>query len=161
MTASKARERLVLIAPLRMIRGAGVHLCEDDREKLYRFIDGHMADSLHTVVERDGILPNIVYKVSIPMTDAAWVSYNQVLATFGFANGVNDMLIAGSDNFDKYTYMIDDVSAEHEQGWKVLASSSERNLDMTRLSQELVQIWKNTWIENGSGYVGVAKDIVQ
>ncbi|KAI4949956.1 hypothetical protein J4E86_007911 [Alternaria arbusti] len=99
-----------------------------------------MADSLHTVVERDGILPNIVYKVSIPMTDAAWVSYNQVLATFGFANGVNDMLIAGSDNFDKYTYMIDDVSAEHEQGWK---------------------IWKNTWIENGSGYVGVAKDIVQ
>lgn len=120
-----------------------------------------MADSLHTVVERDGILPNVIYKVSIPMTDAAWVSYNQVLATFGFANGVNDMLIAGSDNFDEYTYMIDDVSAEHEQGWKVLASSSERNLDMTRLSQELVQIWKNTWIENGSGYVGVAKDIVQ
>lgn len=144
-----------------MIRGAGAHLCEDDREKLYCFIDGYMADSLHTVVERDGILPNIVYKVSIPMTDAAWVSYNQVLATFGFANGVNDMLIAGSDNFDKYTYMIDDVSAEHEQGWKVLASSSERNLDMARLSQELVQIWKNTWIENGSGYVGVAKDIVQ
>jgi hypothetical protein len=134
-----------------MIRKTGVALREDDREDLYCFIDSYMADSLHTVVERDGVLPNVVYKVSIPMTDANWVRYNQVLAIFGFANGVHDMLAVSSDVFDQYTYVINGTSAEHVEGWKVLAGSSERNLDIKTLSQELVQVWKGMWIEGGSG----------
>jgi hypothetical protein len=124
-----------------MIRKTGVALREDDREDLYCFIDSYMADSLHTVVERDRVLPNVVYKVSIPMTDANWVRYNQVLAISGFANGVHDMLAVGSDVFDQYTYVINRTSAEHAEGWKVLARSSERNLDIKR--------FRKSWYRSG------------
>jgi hypothetical protein len=144
-----------------MLHNTGVALRQDDREKLYNFIDSYMADSLQTVVERDGILPNVVYKVSIPMTDANWVKYNQLLTIFGFANGVHDMLAGGSDEFDKYTYVVDGTGAEHVKGWKTLASSSERELDMETLSQELVQVWRGMWIGSGAGYAGMVEEVEQ
>ncbi len=161
MTDYKAKERLILLAPLRMLRNTGVALRQEDREKLNNFIDSYMADSLQTVVEHDGILPNVVYKVSIPMTDADWVKYNQLLTIFGFANGVDDMLAGGSDEFDNYTYVVDGTGAEHVEGWKVLASASESDLDMAKLSQELVQVWRGAWIGSGAGYAGMAEEVEQ
>jgi hypothetical protein len=74
------------------------------------------------------------------MTDVNWTKYNQLLAVFGFANGVHKMLAAGSDEFDNYTYVVDGTSAEHVEGWKILASASDRDLDLRTLSRELVQV---------------------
>ncbi|KAG9196651.1 hypothetical protein G6011_01772 [Alternaria panax] len=158
---SDAKERHLLLGPLRMICKTGVALCREDCERLFSFIDSYMSDSLHTVVERDGILPNVVYRVSIPMTDANWAKYNQLLDVFGFARGMHAMLAVGSSEFDDYTYVVDGTSAEHVEGWKVLASASERDLDMAILSQELVQVWKGMWIVCGAGYAGTVEDSKQ
>ncbi|KAF7674341.1 hypothetical protein GT037_008107, partial [Alternaria burnsii] len=102
----------------------------------------YMAESLHTVVEGDGILPNVVYTISIPMTDANWAKYKQLLAVFGFASGM-------------------DAKLEHVEGWKALASASKRDLDMAILSPELIQIWKGMWVEGGAGYPGTLQNSEQ
>lgn len=88
------------------------------------------------------------------MTDADWAKYNQLLSIFGFASGMHAMLAVGSDEFDNYTYVVDGTSAEHVEGWQVLASASKRDLDMAILSRELVQAWKGMWVEGGAGYTG-------
>jgi hypothetical protein len=68
------------------------------------------------------------------MTDANWAKYSQLLAVFGFVSGMHAMLAVGSDEFDNYIYVVDGTSAMHVEGWKVLASASEKNLDMIMLS---------------------------
>jgi hypothetical protein len=139
-----------------MIRHTAAALRSDDRAMLYDFIDSFMADSLHTVVERDPIIPSIIYKVSIPMTDENWTKYNQVLSVFGHAKGVHQMLASGSGEFDKYTMHIDPVhtSEDHIEGWRVLASAKEREMNLESMAQELLLVWKGMWIDGGSGYVG-------
>lgn len=56
----KAKERRLFLGPLRIIRETGTALYLHNRERLSTFIDSYMAESLHTVVEGDGILPNVV-----------------------------------------------------------------------------------------------------
>lgn len=142
-----------------VIRNTAVPLRSDDRETLHTFIDKYMGESLRTIVQRDVILPEIVYKISIPMTDTNWAKYKQLLSVFGFANGVHEMLAKGSDDFDKYTYMVDsETSKEHLEGWKVLASAGTRGIGMEMLSQELIRVWKGSWIYSGSGYAGQVED---
>jgi hypothetical protein len=96
------------------------------------------------------------------MTDVNWAKYNQLLAAFRFASGMHAMLAVGSDEFDNYTYVVvDGIGAEHVEGWKVLASASERDLNMAMLSQELIQIWKGMWVDGGAGYAGTLEDSEQ
>jgi hypothetical protein len=47
------------------------------------------------------------------------------------------------------------------EGWKALASASERDLDMAILPQELIQIWKGMCVEGGAGYPGTSKNFEQ
>jgi hypothetical protein len=146
-----------------MIRHTAAALCKDDRAMLYNFIDSYMADSLHTVVERDTILPNIIYKVSIPMTEDHWTKYNQLLAVFGQAKGMHEMLAVGAAEFDRYTYIVDPrhTSEEHVEGWRALAQAGQRGMDMDALARELVQVWKGTWIEGAARYVGLMERFEQ
>ncbi|RYO24371.1 hypothetical protein AA0113_g12621 [Alternaria arborescens] len=95
------------------------------------------------------------------MTDANWARYEQLLAVFGFASGMDAMLAVGSDKFDNYTYVVDSTRTEHVVGWKALASASKRDLDMAILSQELIQICKGMWIEGGAGYPGTSENSEQ
>lgn len=137
-----------------MIRSAGHRLSKYDQELLYNFLDMYMADELHTVVERDSNLPNVVYKVSIPMTDSNWEKYNQVLKVFGFANGVHKMLATGAQSFDKYTYAIDEnTDEEHVDAWKAILGARSGTLDAQQLAQELVHVWEGTWLTNQSRYL--------
>ncbi|RYO22772.1 hypothetical protein AA0111_g9248 [Alternaria arborescens] len=150
---SDAKEHRLFLGPLRRIRETGSALYLDNRERLLAFIDSYMAESLQTIVERDGILGNVVY--------ANWARYEQLLAVFGFASGMDAMLAVGSDKFDNYTYVVDSTRAEHVVGWKALASASKRDLDMAILSQELIQICKGMWIEGGAGYPGTSENSEQ
>jgi hypothetical protein len=144
-----------------MMRRTGVVLRKDDREQLFTFIDSYMSDSLHTVVERDGILPNVVHRVSIPMTDANWAKYSQLLAIFGFASGMHAMLAVGSDEFDNYTYVVDGTSAMYVKGWKVLASASEKK---SRYDNAFIRAGKGLGgyvVEGGVEYAGTIEDSEQ
>jgi len=58
----KAKEHRLFLGPLRRIRETGSALYLDNRERLLAFIDSYMAESLQTIVERDGILGNVVCK---------------------------------------------------------------------------------------------------
>ncbi|RMZ73899.1 carbohydrate-binding module family 35 [Pyrenophora seminiperda CCB06] len=107
-----AKERLLLIAPLKMIRASGPRLIPHDQELLFDFLDKYMAEELHTVVERDAVFPNLVYKVGIPMTDENWKKYNQVLTVFGFANGVHEMLAVGAEIFNQDVHGYDQHTGE-------------------------------------------------
>ncbi|KAF1836772.1 hypothetical protein BDW02DRAFT_614463 [Decorospora gaudefroyi] len=158
--APEAKERLLLLDPLRVIRNSTTALRADDRTMLHEFIDSYMADSLHTVIERDATIPAIIYKSSIPMTDENWRKYNQLVAVFENARGMHEMIAKGSTDFDKYTYIVDSVHAreEHTEGWRVLADAVERGRDTQALLQELVQIWRGMWTEDGSGYTSSLKD---
>jgi hypothetical protein len=120
------------------------------------FLAKYMAPSLHTIIEMDQTIPSIVYKISVPMTDENWAKYNQLLSVFAQAKGMHEMLAKGPDAFDHYTYQVEpDVTlGEHIEGWSVLSYAHEHGLDMETLSQELVGLWKEVWIEGGSGYVG-------
>ncbi|RAR01747.1 carbohydrate-binding module family 35 protein [Stemphylium lycopersici] len=130
-----AKERLLLLGPLLVIRNTAVPLRSDDRETLHTFIDKYMGESLRTILQRNVILPEVVYRISIPMADTNWAKYNQVLSVFGFANGADEMLAKGSDGFDKYRYMVDGkTSNEYIEGWKVLASAGARGIGMEMLS---------------------------
>lgn len=118
-----------------VIRNTAVPLRSDDRETLHTFIDKYMGESLRTILQRNVILPEVVYRISIPMADTNWAKYNQVLSVFGFANGADEMLAKGSDGFDKYRYMVDGkTSNEYIEGWKVLASAGARGIGMEMLS---------------------------
>ncbi len=64
------------------------------------FIDQHMAPQLHTVIERDSIIPNVIYMVSIPMTEEHWTMYNRFLAYFRFPLAFHQMLAGGRQDFD-------------------------------------------------------------
>ncbi|KAE8866233.1 hypothetical protein PTNB29_03380 [Pyrenophora teres f. teres] len=140
-----AKERLLLLGPLRMIRNTGKRLSKNEQALLYTFLDMHMADELHTVVDRDIHLPHVVYKVSIPMTDLNWAKYNQVLAVFGFPNAVHEMLAQGAQSFDHYTYVIDGtVDWAHAQAWAIMVSRL-KGVDIDRLANEIMEVWGRMW----------------
>jgi hypothetical protein len=66
------------------------------------------------------------------------------------------MLAGGSDEFDKYTMRVDPIHTAEDQaeGWRILASAKEREIDLESVAKELLLVWKGMWIEGGSGYVG-------
>ncbi|KAA8623186.1 hypothetical protein PtrSN002B_009069 [Pyrenophora tritici-repentis] len=138
---SEAKDRLLLLGPLRIIRSAGKRLSEQDQALLNIFLDSYMADNLHTVVERDICLPNVVYKIRIPMTDSNWKKYNEILAVFGFANAVHEMLAPGARSFDQYSYAIDEtVDWAHAQAWAIMVTRL-KGVDTERLAGEIIKLW--------------------
>ncbi|CAO2648752.1 Nn.00g097010.m01.CDS01 [Neocucurbitaria sp. VM-36] len=150
---SDAKERLLLLVPLRIIR----KLCTDTPglDLLATFIDTHMADSLHTVVQRDAIIPSIVYMVTIPMTDEHWEMYNQVLCRCGRALEVHEMLSVGRDMFDQWSDpTAPPLNMAQRDAYMRLESGVATGQSLEEVLTELVQDHRWMWMTAGSGYAG-------
>jgi hypothetical protein len=67
------------------------------------FLSVHMHESLHVVIERDEVIPSVVYRVKVPMTEQHWLDYNTILAQFKQACDLHNALCAGKEDFDSVT----------------------------------------------------------
>jgi hypothetical protein len=67
------------------------------------WLSAYMHEDLHVPVDRDAMLPNVVYSVKIPMTDEHWLNYNQALAHFPEARDLHNLLGPGKQGLDQIT----------------------------------------------------------
>jgi hypothetical protein len=72
-------------------------------KELGDWLDAHMPESLHEIVDVDQMLPNLVYSTKVPMNDEHWLNYNQALAYFDEARTLHDLLAKGKNDFDQVT----------------------------------------------------------
>lgn len=135
-----------------MIRAKCVDM--PDLVLLANFIDTNMADKLHTVVERDPIIPCIIYMVSIPMTDEHWEMYNQVLSRCDRALQVHQMLAGGKDEFDHWSGSTDSRLTLQQRGaYTFLASGASTGRGLEESLVDLLEAYRDMWMTSGSGYV--------
>ncbi|KAH7391706.1 hypothetical protein BKA66DRAFT_568121 [Pyrenochaeta sp. MPI-SDFR-AT-0127] len=155
-TDAEAKPRLVLLGPLRIIRRQCIK--SPNLDFILRFIDMYMAEELHSVVERDPIVPGIVYKVSIPMTNENWQIYNQVLARCDRALGVHEMLAVGRDQFDQWSGSTDrEVPKDQQRAHNVALQSAVAELNLEELHAALVKEYQDMWVHDGSRYIGAER----
>ena len=110
-------------------------------QPLTEFLDKHMADELHTVIERDAIIHNIVYKVSIPMTDDHWKLYSQVLSRCKQPLELHELLARGKNEFDHFSGLeTPNVSLSLREAHRVLAYGTSIGMDLEQILAELVKI---------------------
>jgi hypothetical protein len=76
------------------------------------FLSVHMHESLHVVIERDEVIPSVVYRVKVPMTEQHWLDYNTILAQFKQACDLHNALCAGKEDFDSVDCAGSDLGAD-------------------------------------------------
>jgi hypothetical protein len=101
----QAKQRHLFLGPLELVRKA----CADKAatavvmKDLGNWLEAKMPKALQTVVERDAMIKEVVFIVSIPMLDEDWLNYNQVLPFFPDALDMHNLLALGKDELDKVT----------------------------------------------------------
>ncbi|KAF2134111.1 hypothetical protein P153DRAFT_363102 [Dothidotthia symphoricarpi CBS 119687] len=79
--------------------------CENNKilADVLRFLDDAMPVELQTPLSYDPILPEVVYSVSIPMTDKDWADYQQAVSVFPRVAAFSGTLAVGEVAFDQVT----------------------------------------------------------
>ncbi|KAF9692260.1 hypothetical protein EKO04_009751 [Ascochyta lentis] len=119
--------RVVLLGPLRMIRGQCAK--KNTLHPILVWIDQYMGEELRTPFQTDPLVANIVYAVNIPMDEEHWRDWNKVLAVFPRATAWQEALTLGEMPFDQ-------VTGEHPT--KVLFREGE---ELESLLADLIQTY--------------------
>jgi hypothetical protein len=103
---------------------------------LAAWFEQHMPTKHMTTVEKDLMVPEIVYAVEIPMTTEFWDRYHQLLTLFPDARDLNEQLDKGYHELDKFTAT--HVNPAGEATWP---QSTEEGATFEDLLAELVEKW--------------------
>jgi hypothetical protein len=71
---------------------------------LLAWLDAHMPEAIHHPAARDDLMPDLIYTVTVLMTDEDWRNYNNALEYFPLALELQNLLAAGKESLDQVTY---------------------------------------------------------